>query len=116
MGFRENLKNELAYSGMLVKELSVKSGVNKHTIDKYLREDCSKPSAELAIRIADALEVSVEYLISGRTHETKKLPLDHDVRAAVEIMSELCDEDRKMVLTLLNFLQKRIAKPPATVG
>jgi hypothetical protein len=34
MGFRENLKAELACKDMLVMELSALSGVNKRTIDK----------------------------------------------------------------------------------
>jgi lambda repressor-like predicted transcriptional regulator len=36
MGFRENLKAELTYSGILVKELAAEAGIKKHTIDNYL--------------------------------------------------------------------------------
>jgi transcriptional regulator with XRE-family HTH domain len=111
MGFRENLKSELIYSGMRVKELSEKSGVNKHTLDKYLREDCSTPSVDLAVRIAGALGVSVEYLITGKAPDAKNLPLNADLRAAVDIMSALCEEDLAMALTFLKFLQKRKSRP-----
>jgi transcriptional regulator with XRE-family HTH domain len=63
MGFKENLKPELAYSGMLVKELASISGVNKRTIDNYLNTHNTIPSADAAVRIAGALGVTVEYLI-----------------------------------------------------
>ena len=36
MGFKENLKAELSYSGMLVKELADQAGVKKHTIDNIV--------------------------------------------------------------------------------
>ena len=60
MGFKENLKSELSYSGMLVKELAAKSGVNKYSIDNYLNSRGQIPSADAAVRIAPALGVSVE--------------------------------------------------------
>ncbi len=66
MGFKENLKSELQYTGMTVRELAEKSGVNKQTIDNYLSTHSSMPSAESAVRIAQALGVSVEYLVTGK--------------------------------------------------
>ncbi|WP_038074598.1 helix-turn-helix domain-containing protein [Treponema sp. C6A8] len=66
MGFKENLKEELSYQGILVKELAEKSGVPKGTIDHYLAEKCTAPIAENAVKIAQALEVSVEYLVTGK--------------------------------------------------
>lgn len=65
MSFRENLKAELAYQGVLVKELAELSGVNKRTLDNYLREKSNTPPADVAVKIAQALHVSVEYLVTG---------------------------------------------------
>lgn len=39
MGFRENLKEELKYQEMLVKELASKSGVPKGTIDHFWQKN-----------------------------------------------------------------------------
>jgi transcriptional regulator with XRE-family HTH domain len=58
MGFKENLKSELAYSGMLVKELAAKSGVNKYSLDNYLNKRGQIPSVEAAVKIAHALGVT----------------------------------------------------------
>lgn len=65
MGFRENLKAELSYQGILVKELADKTGISKRTIDNYLREKSSTPPADIAVKIAQSLNVSVEYLVTG---------------------------------------------------
>ena len=73
MGFRENLKDELKYQGILVKELAEKSGVPKGTIDHYLAEKCTAPIAENAVKIAQALNVTVEYLVTGKSSNDKKI-------------------------------------------
>lgn len=70
MSFKENLKIELSYKDMTVKELAFASGVNKRTIDQYLSS---------AVKIATVLGVSVEYLVTGKnsaqqTQATDKNP------------------------------------------
>ncbi|GHV57583.1 hypothetical protein AGMMS49579_23660 [Spirochaetia bacterium] len=82
MGFRENLKEELAYSGILVKELSTQSGVNKRTIDSYLMDGGSVPSVEAAVKIAAALRVSVEYLVTGRQNGNDVVVVTTDANTA----------------------------------
>ena len=66
MGFRENLKDELKYQDMRVKELAEKAGVSKRAIDHYLAEKFTEPTAENAVKIAQVLGVSVEYLVTGK--------------------------------------------------
>jgi transcriptional regulator with XRE-family HTH domain len=105
MGFRENLKNELMYSGMPIKELAEKSGVKKHTIAKYLCENYSIPSADAALRIAAVFGVSVEYLMTGQ--DIPKFLLRPAVRLAAKTLSELDDEDQKTAFSFIQFLKKR---------
>ena len=66
MSFKDNVKAELEYKGILIKELAIDSGVNRRTIDNYLRENESQPTAENAVKIAQALGVTVEYLVTGK--------------------------------------------------
>ena len=54
MGFRENLKDELIYQDIKVKELAEMTGISKHTLDHYLATNGSQPQAELAVKIAKA--------------------------------------------------------------
>ena len=65
-GFKENLRNELDFQGLTVKELSAKTGIIKGSIDNYLGVRASIPPADVAVRIAKALHVSVEYLVTGK--------------------------------------------------
>jgi len=106
MGFKENLKSELVYSGMMVKELASISGVNKRTIDNYLNTHNTMPSADAAVRIAGALGVTVESLING--HEQKgrgsSAPLP-DSRVVLKNLEALNKRDRKIVLNLIKSLK-----------
>jgi transcriptional regulator with XRE-family HTH domain len=67
MGFAENLRNELDYQGLIVKQLAAKTGINVHTLNHYLSGKKSMPPADTAVKIASALDVSVEYLVTGNT-------------------------------------------------
>lgn len=109
MGFKDNLKNELTYAGMLVKELSALSGVNKRTIDNYLREDGSVPSVEAAVSIARTLGVSVEYLVTGDEPQRDKpiSSLSPVVRSIIHITCQLEPRDRIMVLDIAKLLKNR---------
>jgi len=106
MGFKENLKAELAFKNILIKELASISGINRRTIDNYLREDGSIPSADAAVRIANALGVTVEYLITGREQKERSLstPLP-DSRAVLKNLEALNKRDRKIVLNLIKSLK-----------
>ena len=67
MPFRENLKSELEFQDIKVKELAAKTGISRRTIDQYLSSAAKMPSAENAVKIAQVLGVSVEYLVTGKT-------------------------------------------------
>jgi len=107
MGFKENLKSELAYSGMLVKELAASSGVNKRTIDNYLNTHNCIPSADAAVRIAGALGVTVEYLITGQEQPVQnKTSPGPDPRVILKSLEVLNKRDRKIVLNLIKSLKE----------
>jgi len=109
MGFRENLKAELANADMRVKELAELSGIKKQTIDSYLRENGYTPSAVAAVNIAKALGVSVEYLVMGE--EIKEGKALYELRPLMQSLEQLNREDRKIVIdnahSLARALQSR---------
>ena len=101
MSFRENLKQELSFNGMLVKELAATAGVHKRALDTYLlAENASIPPADAAVRIAQALGVSVEYLVTGE--EIGMIP--HNVRPIIKRFLKLSEKDRQVVSVLINAL------------
>lgn len=63
--FRDNLKEQIEYKGLLTKELASKSGISKRTIDSYLANRAVIPNAEIAVKLAKALDTTVEYLVEG---------------------------------------------------
>ena len=109
MGFRENLKSQLEYSGMLVKELAVRSGIKKKTLDSYLGNRGYTPSVEAAISIAKALGVSVEYLVTGTDHKNDRLlsSLPADLQEIVIIAEKLTHKDRYIILNLARLLKTK---------
>ncbi|MCL2793443.1 MAG: helix-turn-helix domain-containing protein [Spirochaetaceae bacterium] len=109
MGFRENLKAELDFSGILVKELAARSGVKKKTIDSYLSNKCYSPSAEAAVSIAKALGVSVEFLVTG-IEAIKDIPpfsITEDIKEIVLVSRQLNTKDRNVILQLAYLLKNR---------
>ncbi|GHV93241.1 transcriptional regulator [Spirochaetia bacterium] len=107
MGFKENLKAELTYSGMLVKELAALSGVNKHSIDNYLNTKNRMPSAEIAVKIARILGVSVEYLVTGRESPHKEVVFSPEMRLLLKNIEELDEKDRKTIHDMVQFLKNQ---------
>jgi transcriptional regulator with XRE-family HTH domain len=106
MGFKENLKAELAFKNILIKELASISGVNRRTIDNYLREDGSIPSADAAVRIAGALGVTVEYLITGNEQKERSFPAPlPDSHVVLKNIEALNKRDRKIVLSMIKSLK-----------
>jgi len=103
MGFRENLKQELEFNGMLVKELASVSGVHKRALDTYLlSEKASMPPADAAVRIAQALGVTVESLVTG-----EETAMPRDIRLILQRLQRLSKKDRRVVSALINALIER---------
>lgn len=103
MRFRENLKAELLYQGVLVKELSAKTGISKRTLDNYLREKGSMPPADYAVLIAKALNTSVEYLVTGETSSIS----DSQIKKYLLLFSQLSKNDQDFFIRLMEGILKK---------
>jgi len=114
MGFKENLKGELEYSGIPVKELAHRTGIPKQTIDKYLLSNSSMPPADKAVKIAQILGVSVEYLVTGSKNsniKTQNIYLSPKMRAINECIKALSFEELKIIETAVAELVKLLRHP-----
>jgi len=109
MGFKENLKSELIYSGVMIKDLCAQIGISRHTLDNYLNTHNSLPNAETAVKIAHALGVSVEYLVTGKDGKTKKPqpPLSPDMNLLVSIANSLNPKNRRLAIKLIKVLKEQ---------
>ena len=67
-GFSKRLHSEIDYLGLNRKEFAAKAGIKKRALDAYLGPQQSMPPADTAVKIASALGLSVEYLITGKEY------------------------------------------------
>ncbi|MDR0474237.1 MAG: helix-turn-helix domain-containing protein [Treponema sp.] len=103
--FKSNLRTELDYVGLTVKELSAKTGIAKGTLDCYLGARASMPPADIAVKIAAALGVSVEYLITGQETKKKNKLIDHNIRSIINLLVELNEKDIEIIIALSKILK-----------
>ena len=73
MSFRENLRETLDFFSIEQKELAAKTGISLKTIENYVKKESSIPSADKAVLIAQALGVTVEYLVTGKKDEKQNI-------------------------------------------
>jgi transcriptional regulator with XRE-family HTH domain len=100
---KENLRNELDFQGIIVKELSKRTNIPISTLDCYLRTQATEPSAENAVKIAQALQVTVEYLVIGKNVNIKKaknVPCP-EVREIIKHLETLSPDQCKAILNMI---------------
>jgi transcriptional regulator with XRE-family HTH domain len=108
--FRENLRNELDFKDIKVKELSDKCGIPKATLECYLRTQSTKPSVENAVKIARELKVSVEYLVIGEDAALgyKKSNLSREAQEIIRWAGDLNQEQCRAILKLVQTFKKQM--------
>ncbi|MCL2720403.1 MAG: helix-turn-helix domain-containing protein [Treponema sp.] len=93
----------------MVKELSVITKIKKHTLDNYLNTKKTLPNVENAVKIARALGVSVEYLVTGSEEKKKKdfqlLPLE--IQLLVDIAEKLNSVNRRLAIKMVKLLKEQ---------
>jgi transcriptional regulator with XRE-family HTH domain len=67
--FSQRLRSEIEYSGLNHKEFAAKAGIKKRALDAYLGLQQSMPPADIAVKIAAVLGLSVEYLVTGKEYQ-----------------------------------------------
>ncbi|MDR0408854.1 MAG: helix-turn-helix domain-containing protein [Spirochaetaceae bacterium] len=101
---------ELMYSGMPVKELAALSGVNKHSIDNYLNKRGQMPSVAAAVKIARALGVSVEYLVTGNEIKERTAATGVYARSIFKILDDLDNGDKETLLGIAKLIKQAAQK------
>lgn len=87
---------------MISKELAGKTGLRYDTVSSYLKTDGPEPSASKAVLLANALDVSVEFLVTGKD---KSIPatIRSEVIDLLRNANRLSDND-------FNFAKQLIAR------
>ena len=106
MTFTERLRDEIEYRGISQKELAERAGIKKRAFDMYVGLQESMPPADVAVRIAQTLGISVEYLVTGKeVNRTETLSADD--RKLLEVFRNLDSRDRSVVIKLAQILSER---------
>jgi plasmid maintenance system antidote protein VapI len=110
VSFKENLKEELSCSGMMVKELATKTGIKRQTIDNYLNSRSCIPPADTAVRIARVLGVSVEYLVTGKDLKktVKNMEYSPTTRSIAQIVEHFDEKTRQTALSIIKCLENHV--------
>ena len=105
MSFRENLREILEFQSMEQKELAAKSGLSLKTIENYVKKDSCIPSADKAVMIAQALGVTVEYLVTGKKSESyKKAVITYKNKELNEIIYKLNNYNFDIITSMAKIL------------
>lgn len=98
MSFRQNLKDEIYFSGISVKELSYRTGIPYTTIESYINNKATSPSLEKAFKISSILGVSLEYLLTGKN---RKYTTNEKEAELVKSFNRLTKEQQKLISELI---------------
>ena len=100
--FKENLREEIEFTGISIKELSVKTGIPRRSIDNYLSSRESMPPADYACKIAKVLNTTVEKLLGETTNNTGS-----ENSKIISMLAQIKSEDKKAILQLLSTLSNK---------
>lgn len=106
MSFKDNLREEISFQGLQIKEIANKTGISNSTFLSYVDARGSLPNVEIAVKIAQALGVSVEYLVTGNETPKDRI-LTPEVKKAVALLSNLNSKEIEVILNLLEVLSKK---------
>jgi transcriptional regulator with XRE-family HTH domain len=98
MTFGEHITTLRKRKGISQSDLGKTVGTSGDIIGKYERDEV-KPSIEVASKIADALEVGLDFLLGKITAE-----LDKKTLARLQEIQKLPEEERKIIYKVLDSL------------
>ncbi len=116
MGLAENIRKIRKKKGWSQKELGEMIGshlshVNRIETGKY------KPSLDVLKKIADALEVSLDFLVSEKEEELQEVKIeDKTMSERIKLLNTLETEDRKAVIRVIDAMltKKKIQRLVST--
>jgi transcriptional regulator with XRE-family HTH domain len=103
--FWNNVKEELDYKDMSQKELSASTDISYNTLQSWITKD-RLPDAQDAVKIARALNVSVEKLVTGKENISKDL--NDEINSMLHDIRHLSTEDFKIAKTLIHRLSNQV--------
>ena len=104
MDFRDRLRDQIEYCGLLDKEVADRAGISKRAIDSYVGSRGCIPSADIAVKISKVLGTSVEYLVTGEAPSVQIVVPENSVLK--HINSYESKAERKLIKNFINLSEK----------
>ena len=108
--FRENLRNELNFQGLTIKELSARAGIPVASLDCYLGARATIPSVDTAFKIAQALKVSIDYLVTGNNNikiNPSKKKKNQEALNLINLIDNLNSEQCRAIYNMISILKRK---------
>lgn len=113
MSFGDNLREMMKAMDITASELSVKTDISKDTINSYLKTNGPIPSADKAVKIADILNTSVEFLVTG-FEKSENLQTTYDIHKmrkyarTIDALDSLPESSRSPIELMINDMSERM--------
>ncbi len=104
--FSNILYNLLKQRGINQRTLAEKAHTTEATISRYLTLSDRMPRVDLVVAIANALDVSTDYLL-GLTSVPTKQALSPEIEELIYCYSSASESDKKVIWTLLEKYQSK---------
>ena len=102
MDFRSRLREAIEFSGLLDKEVAERAGITKRAIDSYVGSRSCMPSADVAVRLANVLGVTVEFLVTGETaSKNNSQDSQPQIETLIKYFYSLSHEEQQAFMILL---------------
>ena len=108
MGFWKRVEEELDFQGKTKKELAVLTNIKEQTLHKAFERN-SSPSADAALRIAKALNVSVEFLVTGKEPENNSADqrIGSDIKQLIAKLNRFSPKQKKVIFDMADVLSEK---------
>lgn len=106
MDFRTRLREEIEYSGLLDKEVAAKANISKRAIDSYVGSQGCIPSADVAVRLAQVLNTTVEYLVTGET-SSFQTSNDNKIKSITSKLKHFSEKDLSIINAVVDGLDEK---------
>ena len=112
MSFKENLKEAMYCKNLTTVQLAALTNINPGTISSYLKTKNSMPPADKALKLAKALDVSVDFLVNGFDSKSessiqKKSPFPIEVFKIAKELDGLEKEELAIITSMIRFIKRR---------
>lgn len=104
MTFAERLKKIRAEKGLSKIELGKLAGIHHAQIGRYENKG-AHPSSDVLAKLANALEVSAEFLLNGNKENLAENTLsDKELLSQFRAVEQMTDEEKSIVKTVIDAL------------